>query len=104
MKIFPIHCQSGYIFLTPCDVGIGQHKKSGDEEKEGQAPHVYEPDLDPERELKMCTFKPQLNENTYKITSNRQDRDIFSALYTKPKVNEETKKEGNTCLYFFHWA
>lgn len=51
------------------------------------------PEIDNKRDLKECTFTPEINEQTYKITSNKEGRDTFQVLYDQAKVITKTKEE-----------
>ena len=49
--------------------------------------------IDEKRELKECTFRPEINENSYKLTSAQEDRDCFEQLYAQAKTSSKLREE-----------
>jgi len=43
--------------------------------------------------MRECTFTPEINEETYRITSNQEQRDTFDHLYNQAKVITKQKEE-----------
>lgn len=51
------------------------------------------PDIEMKKELKGCTFKPDLNEETYRITQNQEGRNPFKSLYSQAKVLNKQRED-----------
>jgi len=43
--------------------------------------------------MRECTFHPDLNDETYRITSNQEQRDTFDHLYSQAKIITKQKEE-----------
>lgn len=51
------------------------------------------PSIEDKRDLKECTFAPEINQNSYKLVSNQDDRDTFEHLYSQAKTNTQMRDE-----------
>mmetsp|Transcript_12030 Transcript_12030/g.10629 ORF Transcript_12030/g.10629 Transcript_12030/m.10629 type:complete len:198 (+) Transcript_12030:11-604(+) len=51
------------------------------------------PEIEVHKEMKECTFTPEINSETYRITSNQEERDTFDHLYSQAKVINKQKED-----------